>query len=103
MKIKKQKTQKNVIKIKRKFQDYKNCSEAAQVENKINHLQKNCLRKFVKNNKIILKTQQRFKIERHNTFNEEINKIALSSNDDKRMQSINWIETCIWNRQRSSM
>ena len=48
MKIKKQKTQKNVIKIKLKFQDYKNCSEAAQVENKINHLQKNCLRKFVK-------------------------------------------------------
>ena len=26
-------------------------------------------------------------------FTEEINKIALSSNDDKRMQSINSIET----------
>ena len=37
--------------------------------------------------------QQRFKIERHNVFTEEINKIALSSNDDKRMQSIDSIET----------
>ena len=32
--------------------------------------------------------QQRFKSKRHNVFTEEINKIALSSNDDKRMQSI---------------
>ena len=39
------------------------------------------------------KTQQRFKSERHNVFTEEINKIALSSNDDKRMQSIYSIET----------
>ena len=28
-----------------------------------------------------------------NVFTEEINKIALSSNDDKRMQSIDSIET----------
>ena len=40
---------------------------------------------FVKNNKLILKTQQRFKSERLNVFTEEINKIALSSNNDKRM------------------
>ena len=39
----------------------------------------------MRNNKSILKTQQRFKSERHNVFTEEINKIALSSNDDKRM------------------
>ena len=39
------------------------------------------------------KTQQRSKSERHNVFTEEINKIALSSNDDKRVQSIDWIET----------
>ena len=44
-------------------------------------------------NKLILKTRQRFKIERHNVFTEEINKIALSSNDDKRMPSIDLIET----------
>ena len=40
-----------------------------------------------------MKTQQRFKIERHNVFTEENTKIALSSNDDKRMKSIDWIET----------
>ena len=33
----------------------------------------------------MLKTQQRFKSEKHNVFTEEINKIALNSNDDKRM------------------
>ena len=35
-------------------------------------------KEFVKNNKLILKTQQSFKIERHNVFTEEINKMALS-------------------------
>ena len=30
------------------------------------------------------------------------NKIALSSNDNKRMQSIDSIETCIWSKKRSS-
>ena len=34
-----------------------------------------------------------FKTERHNVFNEEINKIDLSSIDDKRMESIDSIET----------
>ena len=43
--------------------------------------------------KLILQTQQRFKCERHNVFTEEINKIALISNDDKRMESIGSIET----------
>ena len=37
MKIKKQKTQKCIIKRKLKFKDYKNCLETAQIENKINH------------------------------------------------------------------
>ena len=45
------------------------------------------------NNKLILKAQQRFKSEKHNAFNEEINTISLSSNDYKRMQSIVSIET----------
>ena len=35
-------------------------------------------KKFIKNNKSILKTQQRFKSERHNVFTKKINKIALS-------------------------
>ena len=41
----------------------------------------------------MLKTQQTFKSERHNPFTEEINKIALNWSDDKRMQSIDSIET----------
>ena len=50
---------------------------------------------FIKNNKLvwIWKTQQRFKHERYNVFTEEINKIALSSKDDKRVQSIDSAET----------
>ena len=31
------------IKRKRTFEDYKNCLEAAQTENKINHLEKNII------------------------------------------------------------
>ena len=48
---------------------------------------------MIRNNKSILKTQQRLKSRRHNVFTEEIDKIALSSNDDKRIQSIDSIET----------
>ena len=44
-------------------------------------------------NKAILKTQQRFKSERHNVFTEVINKIALSTNDDKRILAIDSMET----------
>ena len=44
-------------------------------------------KEFIKNNRLILKTQKRFKNERHNIFTQEINKIALSLNDDKRLQS----------------
>ena len=48
---------------------------------------------FIKNNKLFLKTQHRFKSKRHKVFTEEINKTALSSNDEKRMQSIDLKET----------
>ena len=48
-----------------KFNDYKNC---------------------LFNNEILLKSQQRFRSEKHNVYIEEINKIALSSNNDKRLQ-----------------
>ena len=51
------------------------------------------LKEIIKYKKAILKTQQRFKSERHNVFTEEINRVALSSNDDKIMQSIDLIET----------
>ena len=37
---------------------------------------------FIKSNKLMLKTQPRFKNERHNVLTEESNNSALSSNDD---------------------
>ena len=43
------------------------------------------------NNEIILKSQRRFKSERHDVYTEEINNIALSSNDDKRLQTFDRI------------
>ena len=49
-------------------------------------------KEFIKNNKLISKTQQRFKSGKH-VFTEKINKIVLNSNDDKRIQSIHSIET----------
>ena len=41
---------------------------------------------------LILKTQQRFKRERHIFFTEEIGKIGLGSNNDKRIQSVDSTE-----------
>ena len=79
--------------------------EATKLEDKINQLGKNKIdednvffykrkhKEFIKNNKLVLKTQKRFISERHNIFIDEINKIALSSNHDQRMQSINSTET----------
>ena len=59
-------TKKCVIKQKLKFNDYKDC---------------------LLNTEIILKSQQRSKSETHNVYTEKINKIKLSSNDDKRLQT----------------
>ena len=94
-------TKKGVIERKFKVENYKNCLEGTQRDNKINYLEKNKIdidnvkksrKEFVKNNMLIVKTQQRFKNERHHVFTEETNKIVLSSNDAKRMQSIASIE-----------
>ena len=57
-------TKKCVIKRMIKFDDYKNC---------------------LLNDEIVLKSQQRFKSKRHDVYTENINKIALSSNHDKRL------------------
>ena len=46
-------------------------------------------KELIRNNKLILKTHQRFKSQRHSVFTGEINKIALDSNDDKNIQNIN--------------
>ena len=59
-----------VIKQRLKLSDYKDC---------------------LLNNEIILNSQQRFKSERHDLYTEEINKIALSGNDDKRLQTFDRI------------
>ena len=48
---------------------------------------------FLFNDKIILKSQQRFKSNHHNVYTEEVNKIALSSNDDKRLQRFDKVTT----------
>ena len=39
------------------------------------------------NDKIILRSQQRFRSDHHRVYTEEVNKISLSSNDDKRTQA----------------
>ena len=39
------------------------------------------------NDKTILRSQLKFKNDLHNVYTEEVNKIALSSNDDKRLQT----------------
>ena len=68
VKRKKQKEQINVIKQGLKFENYTD-------------------RLF--NNKIVLKSQLRFKIDHHNVYTIGISKIALSSNDNKRLQTLN--------------
>ena len=45
------------------------------------------------NDKIILKSHQRFKSDHHKVYTEEVNTIALSSNDDKRLQTFDKITT----------
>ena len=74
----------------------KNCSEATQIENKVDSeieefikmKDEEFMKNSLKNNKLTLKTQQRFKIKRRNIFTEEINKISLSSNDDKKFNQL---------------
>ena len=45
------------------------------------------------NDKIIIKSQQRFRSDHHRVYTEEVNKIALSSNDDKRIQTYDKVTT----------
>ena len=44
------------------------------------------------NNKAIMRSQLRFKIDRHNVYTEEVNKIELNSNDNKRLQTCDRIK-----------
>ena len=68
--IKIKRTNNFAIKILLKFSDYKNC---------------------LLNKEIIFKSQQRFKTEAGNVCTEEINKIALNSNDEKILQTFDRI------------
>ena len=65
-------TKKCVIKRELMFENYKDC---------------------LFNDKIILKSQQRFKSDHHRVYTEDVNKIALSSDDDKRLQTFNRVTT----------
>ena len=44
-------------------------------------------------NKILYRSRQRFKSDHHKVYTEEVNKIALSSNDDKRIQAFDRVTT----------
>ena len=46
---------------------------------------------FLYNGTVILRSQQRFKSYRHKLYTEEVNKVLLSSNDDKRLQTFDRI------------
>ena len=65
-------TKKCVIKQKFMFQNFKDC---------------------LFNNKNVYRSQQRFKSYNHYVCTEEVNKIALTSNDDKRLQTFDRITT----------
>ena len=65
-------TKKCVIKRMIKFGDYKNC---------------------LLKDKVLLKSQQRFISKKHDLYTEDINKIALSNDDDKRIVSLDKITT----------
>ena len=65
-------TKRYVIKQKLLFQNFKDC---------------------LFNNKTVYRSQQRFKSYNHDVYTEEVNKIALSSNDDKRLQTFDRITT----------
>ena len=57
---------------------------------------KNYVSKFqdcLLNNKAVYRSQERFKSYNHDVYTEEVNKIALSSNDDKRLQTFDRITT----------
>ena len=70
-------TKKCVIKRVLKFNDYKAC---------------------LLNGKVVFKSQQRFKSERHDAYTGKVNRVSLSSNDDKRLQTFDKITTYPYRR-----
>ena len=45
------------------------------------------------NDEVVIRSQQRFRNDHHRVYTEEVNKIALSSNDDKRIQPYDKVTT----------
>ena len=76
LKIKNKRDKKICLKRKLSFENYENCLEGTQFDNKKNILEKHEVnvdyKELIKNNKLILKTQQRFKSKRHIVFTKEI-------------------------------
>ena len=79
-----------MIRSELKLKYHKNCLEANRFENKINYLENN---KIDVDNRITLKLQQRFRWKKHNVFTENVNRIGLSADNDKRIQSMDSIKT----------
>ena len=50
-------------------------------------------KELIKLNKLILKSQRRFRSKTHKVFTEKVHKITLSINDDRRIQSSDSKET----------
>ena len=48
------------------------------------------------NDEVIIKSQQRFRTDHHKVYTEEVNKIAVSSNDDKRIQTFDKVTTFLY-------
>ena len=98
-------TENCVLKRELKFKDYKKIlKDISYFKDSLKEKEKEFIRNW-----LTLKTQQRFKIERHNVFTKERNGIAISSNDEKRLQSIDSIETyghgmskdLIWKKEKN--
>ena len=66
-------TKKAIIKRRLMFKNYKDC---------------------LLSNTVILRLQQRFRSDHHEVYTEEVIKTALSSNNDKRLQSFDGITAC---------
>ena len=48
------------------------------------------------NDEVIIKSQQRFRSDHHRVYTEEVNKIALSINDDKTLQTFDKVTTFLY-------
>ena len=55
------------------------------------------------NTKTVHRSQERFKSYYHNVYTEEVNKIALSNNDDKRLQTSDNITTYLYGTSEMMM